>query len=120
MGAVTFDAREAEAVARALAAVAAADGAIKAREEIFLDGFAVQHGVASATHISQPFDEAALARAVRDGDKRREVVRLCLKMAFADREFVPAEAHVIARIATAFEIGEPELNSLVDAARAAR
>jgi tellurite resistance protein len=114
---VTFDHGEAEAVARALAAVAAADGAIKAREESFLDGFAVAHGVGAHHWIAVPLDEAALARAVRGADQRREVVRLCLKMALADLDYAPSEIAIIARIARALDVGDAELSALTEAAR---
>jgi uncharacterized tellurite resistance protein B-like protein len=109
MAGVTFDAFEAQAIARALAAVAAADGAIKAREESFLDGFAMTHAVAGHAWIAAPLDEVALARAVIGADKRREVVRLCLKMAHADRHYAEPEKALIARIARALGISDEEL-----------
>ncbi|HZS35770.1 MAG TPA: TerB family tellurite resistance protein [Polyangia bacterium] len=115
--AVTFDHGEAEAVARVLAAVAAADGAIKAREESFLDGFAVAHGVGAHHWIAVPLDEAALVRAVVDPEKRREVVRLCLQMALSDLDYAPAEIALIARVARALAVSDGELAALTEAAR---
>ena len=112
MSSVSFDQAEAQVVARALAAVAAADGAIKAREENFLEGFAVTHGVGGHAHIAAALDENALAHAVRDPERRREVLRLCLKMAHADRVYEPREAAVIARIARAFGVSDEELEKL--------
>src|SRR5438094_9207651 len=98
---VTFERGEAQAVARALAAVAAADGAIKAREESFLDGFAVANGVGAHVWIAVPLDEALLAHVIAGADKRREVLRLCLQMALADLDYAPQEMAMIARIARA-------------------
>jgi tellurite resistance protein len=119
--AATFDAPlfepgEAQEVARALAAVAAADGAILAREESFLDEFAMAHSVAGHAFIATPLDVDRLARAIRDGDKRRKVLRLCLHMALADGEYVESERRAIAKIAAAFDIGADELQQLTASA----
>jgi tellurite resistance protein len=114
---VSFDHAEAEAVARALAAVAAADGAIKAREASFLDGFAVAHGVGGHAWIAVPLDEAHLARAVIDPAKRREVVRLCLQMALADLDYAQAEIAIVARVARVLDVAPDELEQLTAAAR---
>ena len=51
MGAITFAPDEAQEIARALAAVAAADGAILAREASFLDAFAMAHSVGGLSFI---------------------------------------------------------------------
>jgi uncharacterized tellurite resistance protein B-like protein len=117
MSVVSFDQAEAQAVARALAAVAAADGAIKAREESFLDGFAMQHGVGGHMWIAVPLDELELARAVSGLEKRREVVRLCIRMALADLELAPQELILIQRVARALAITEDELTELTAEAR---
>jgi len=114
---VSFDQAEAQAVARALAAVAAADGAIKAREESFLDGFAMQHGVGGHAWIAVPLDELELARAVAGPEKRREVVRLCLRMALADLELAPQELSLIQRVARALAISDDELDELAGEVR---
>jgi len=120
---VPFDASEAEQIIRALAAVAAADGAILDREESFLEGFAVAHGLptlkvgAHATTIAAPLDEHKLARTVRDPHKRAEVVALCLEMAYCDRAYVASERELITRIARAFELTEEQLNALTVAAK---
>jgi tellurite resistance protein len=106
---IAFETREAQEVARALAAVAAADGAILSREEACLDGFAVAHGVGGHAWIATPLDEGALARAVTDPAKRREVVRLCLVMAFSDNDYHPVEQRMIERIAKALDVGDDEL-----------
>ena len=117
---ITFDPVEAGEVVRALAAVAAADGAVKAREEAFLEGFAMKHGHNYAAHLwlSQPLDAEALATIIVTPEKRREVLRLCLEMALADREFADSERTMVERIATAFAIPTPDFAALVDAERA--
>jgi uncharacterized membrane protein YebE (DUF533 family) len=119
---ITFDAAEAGEVVRALAAVAAADGAVKAREEQFLEGFAMRHGHTYAAHLwlSQPLDTTTLAAVIDGADKRREVLRLCLEMALADRDFAEAERQMIERIAVAFAIPAAELDALVESERARR
>ena len=116
MGAISFAAEEAQEIARALAAVAAADGAILAREASLLDEFAVANGVGGHAWIAKPLDAGRLARAVKDPEHRREVLRLCLRMAVADGEYAEAEQRTIARIATAFEIGSDELLAMQRAA----
>jgi tellurite resistance protein len=110
-----FEVEEANEIARALAAVAAADGAILAREASVLDEFAVANGVGGHAWIATPLDEARLARAVRDPVKRREVLRLCLRMATSDGDYAEAEQRAIARIAAAFGVSDDELRLLAAA-----
>lgn len=117
---VLFEPDEALEVVRALAAVAAADGAILGREESFLEGFAMQHGVGSHMWLASKLDELALARAVSDPAKRREVLALCLEMAHVDREYAPAEKQLIYRIARALDIPDDELEALTAVARVRR
>jgi tellurite resistance protein len=112
MSPVTFELEEAQEVVRALAAVAAADGAILAREESVLEGFAIAHGIGGHVWLGSPLDELALARAVTAPDKRREVLRLCLEMAHSDREYASSEQSLIARIARALGIDDAELRTL--------
>jgi tellurite resistance protein len=118
MSAITFAREEAQEIARALAAVAAADGAILAREEMLLDEFAVANGVGGHAWIAKPLDAGRLARAVTDGDKQREVLRLCLRMALVDGDYAEAERRTIGRIAAAFGISDGELRALTAAALA--
>jgi len=119
---ITFDAAEAGEVVRALAAVAAADGAVKSREEQFLEGFAMRHGHTYAAHLwlSQPLDTTTLAAVIDGPEKRREVLRLCLEMAMADRDFADAERRMIEEIAAVFAISTSDLAALVDSERARR
>jgi tellurite resistance protein len=112
-----FDTGEAQEIARALAAVAAADGAIVAREESILDGFAMAHSVGAHAFLGKPLDAERLARAIQGDEKRREVLRLCVRMALADGEYAAAEAQAIERIADAFAVPRAELATLVAAAR---
>jgi len=91
MATVQFDAAEALEVVRALAAVAAADGAVLTREEVLLEGFAIHHGIGSHMWINAPFDEEGLAAVVTDPEKRREVLRLCLQLAVADKDYADEE-----------------------------
>lgn len=116
--AAIFDSGEAQEVARALAAVAAADGAILAREMSFLDEFAMEHSVAGLAFVDKPLDVERLARAIRSSEQRREVVRLCLRMALSDGNYAEAEVRAVEKIATAFAIAADELASLTAAARA--
>ena len=106
-----FEVEEANEVARALAAVAAAYGALLAREESVLDEFAVANGVGGHAWIATPLDEGRLARAVRDPLKRREVLRLCLKMAIADGDYADWGLYVWGDIAdgeaTTWPAGHP-------------
>ena len=120
MSPVLFDATEALEVVRALAAIAAADGAILAREESLLEGFAMRHGIGSHVWLTAKLDEHALARTVTDGAKRRAVLELCLQMAHADREYAAVEQELIRRIARAFNVPDEELAALTAAARTAR
>jgi uncharacterized tellurite resistance protein B-like protein len=113
---VQFDAAEALEVVRALAAVAAADGAILVREEVLLEGFAIQHGIGSHVWINSPLDEQALANTVTDPAKRREVLRMCLQLAHADKEYAPSERALIVRIARVFDVSDQELESLTASA----
>jgi tellurite resistance protein len=115
MGAIAFAPDEAQEIARALAAVAAADGAILAREASFLDGFAMEHSVAGHSFLATPLDPARLGRRIVDPAKRREVLRLCIQMARADGEFADTERHIIADIAAAFAVSDAELATLVEA-----
>lgn len=118
MAAIWFAPDEAQEIARALAAVAAADGAILAREASLLDGFAMDHSVAGHSFLATPLDPARLARRILEPAKRREVLRLCIRMARADGEFADAERRVIASIAAAFAVAEAELATLIGAADA--
>jgi uncharacterized tellurite resistance protein B-like protein len=117
MAPVSFDATEAQEVVRALAAVAAADGAILVREELFLEEFAIKHGVGAHAWIATPLDEVALARAVSEPDKRREVVALCLEMAHADHAYADSERDMIHRIAAALGISDAEVASMTQSAK---
>ena len=114
---IQFEPLEAQEIVRALQAIAAADGAVVDREEQLLDGFGTDHGVGAHAHFASPLDEVALARAVTDPGKRREVVALCLKMAHADRDYAARERVLVERIARAFSIGDEELEALTAAAR---
>jgi uncharacterized tellurite resistance protein B-like protein len=116
---VTFDADEAHQVALALAAVAAADGAMVAREKAFLTSFGYLWGISADTTLPR-LDEAALARTVLTAEKRREVVGLCLAMALADRDYAPEESEIIGRIARALGVGDADLVLLTISARQAR
>lgn len=113
MGAISFGTDEASEIARALAAVAAADGAIRAREAAFLDGFAMSHSVTGQQHLTTPLDAERLARHIVDPHKRREVLRLCIQMALADGDYAEAEQRAIAIIAGAFAISAAELAQIV-------
>jgi tellurite resistance protein len=117
MAPVHFAPAEAQEIVRALAAIAAADGAILARETNLLEGFAMQHGIGSHIWLAAKLDEPALARTVTEPDKRREVLRLCLEMAHADGEYADTERELIVRIARAFRVGDDELAALTAAAR---
>lgn len=107
-----FGIDEAQEVARALAAVAAADGAIQQREASFLDEFAMNHSVAGLALIPNALDVDKLARKVTSPEQRREIIRLCLRMALVDGDYADAEARAIARIAAALNVGEEELRRL--------
>jgi tellurite resistance protein len=120
MSAISFAPDEAQEIARALASVAAADGAILSREASFLDAFAMAHSVGGMTFLPQPLDVARLARAIPGADKRREVLRLCLRMALADGDYADAEAKEVMRIAAAFGVGSDELQQLTDEVRRPR
>lgn len=120
MGAIAFAPGEAQEIARALAAVAAADGAILPREASFLDEFAMAHSVGGMTFLPQPLDVDRLARAIAAPDKRRAVLRLCVKMALADGDYADSEARAIARIAYAFDVPSHELQALTDDVRGRR
>ena len=120
MAPVQFEPAEAQEIVRALAAVAAADGAILAREEALLEGFAMQHGIGSHMWLSAKLDEAALARSVTDPGKRRTALELCLRMAHADGEYAAAERTLIGRIARAFNIPDADLEAMTAAARVER
>jgi tellurite resistance protein len=119
MGAIPFAPDAAQEIARALAAVAAADGAILAREASFLDEFAMRHSVGGLSFISEPLDPARLARAIRGVDMRLEVLRLCVAMALCDGEYAESERRIIVSIATEFGVGTDELAAIVEAGRAA-
>ena len=92
MGAISFAPAEAQEIARALAAVAAADGAILQREASVLDEFAMSHSVGGITFIPEQLDVDKLARAIRGDAERREVLRLCIRMALADGDYADSEA----------------------------
>jgi uncharacterized tellurite resistance protein B-like protein len=115
MSAATFEIMEAQEIARALAAVAAADGAIVDREVSYLDGFAEGYGVSAHAWFATPLDEVALARAVTTFDKRRQVLRLCVEMALCDQKYTPEEVEVIRRISAALAIGADELAAITAA-----
>ncbi len=118
MGAISFSTDEASEIARALAAVAAADGAIRAREASFLDGFAMSHSVTGQQHLTTPLDAERLARHIVDPAKRREVLRLCVQMALSDGDYADAERRAVETIAAAFAVPADELDAIVAAARA--
>jgi tellurite resistance protein len=114
MSAISFAPAEAQEIARALASVAAADGTIQQREASVLDEFAMAHSVGGMTFIPQALDVDKLARAIRGDDERREVLRLCIKMALSDGDYHPAEARAIGTIATAFDVLSDELQLIFD------
>ncbi len=120
MGAISFAPAEAQEIARALAAIAAADGAIQQREASLLDEFAMAHSVGGMTFIPEPLDVRKLARAIPGAEERREVLRLCIKMALADGEYAHSEALAIAGIAAAFDVSPAELQALLAAVAAPR
>lgn len=120
MSAISFAPAEAQEIARALAAVAAADGAIQQREASLLDEFAMSHSVGGMTFIPEALDVDKLARVIRGADERREVLRLCVNMALCDGEYADSEARAIAGIAYAFDVPGAELQAIVDAAAANR
>ncbi|HEX9105508.1 MAG TPA: TerB family tellurite resistance protein, partial [Polyangia bacterium] len=93
--------------------VAAADGAIQQREASMLDEFAMSHSVGGMTFIPEALDVDKLARAIRGADERREVLRLCIKMALCDGEYADAEARAISEIAYVFDVPSAELQALV-------
>ena len=72
------------------------------------------HSVGGITFIPEPLDVDKLARAIRGDAERREVVRLCIKMALADGAYHPLEARAIETIATALDISGRELQELFD------
>ena len=114
MGAISFAPAEAQEIARALAAIAAADGAIQQREASVLDEFAMSHSVGGITFIPEQLDVDKLARAIRGDAERREVLRLCIRMALADGDYHPDEARAIGTIATAFDVPSHELQTIFD------
>jgi tellurite resistance protein len=115
MGAISFAPAEAQEIARALASVAAADGVIVGREASVLDEFAMAHSVGGMTFIPEQLDVDKLARAIRGEDERREVLRLCIKMALCDGEYADSEARAIGAIATALDVHSDELQQILDA-----
>ena len=115
MGAISFAPAEAQEIARALAAVAAADGTIQQREASVLDEFAMTHSVGGMTFIPQPLDVDKLARCIRGADERREVLRLCIKMALCDGNYAPEEAQAIGAIAYVFDVPSSEVQAIYDA-----
>ena len=119
MGAIPFAPDAAQEVARALAAVAAADGSILAREASFLDEFAMRHSVGGLSFISEPLDPSRLARAIRGVDMRLEVLRLCVAMALCDGEYAESERRIIGSIATEFGVGADELAAIVETGKSA-
>ena len=120
MGAISFAPAEAQEIARALAAVAAADGTIQQREASALDEFAMTHSVGGMTFIPQQLDVDKLARVIKGEDERREVLRLCIKMALCDGAYDPAEARAIGTIATAFDVLSDELQTIFDSVASRR
>jgi uncharacterized membrane protein YebE (DUF533 family) len=122
MTATAFTGRAAHEIAHALAAVAAADGAIVAREASQLDEFAVAHGVGVQIWIAidTPLDLGRLAHAVPDDAGRHEVLRLCLRMAVADGSYAAPEQTIVTSIAGAFGIPDAELRQLEAAAGLSR
>jgi tellurite resistance protein len=119
MGAIPFAPDAAQEVARALAAVAAADGSILSREASFLDEFAMRHSVGGLSFISEPLDPSRLARAIRGVDMRLEVLRLCVAMALCDGEYAESERRIIGSIATEFGVGSDELAAIVEVGKSA-
>ena len=111
---MSFTPAEAQEIARALAAVAAADGAIQQREASVLDEFAMTHAVGGMTFIPDSFDVDKLARVIRDAAQRREVLRLCIKMALSDGDYADSEARAIGTIATALDVSSDELGQILD------
>jgi uncharacterized tellurite resistance protein B-like protein len=109
MTSLPFDILEAQEIVRALAAVAAADGAVVAREVTFLDGFANAYGIGGHAWFAMPLDEVSLARAVGPVEKRRQVVELCVKMAVCDSKYTAEEVTLIERIASALNVSSDEL-----------
>ena len=73
------------------------------------------HSVGGITFIPDALDVDKLARAIRGGDERREVLRLCIKMALCDGEYADSEARAIASIAYALDVGSDELQQIFDA-----
>ena len=114
MGAIVFAPQEAQEIARALAAVAASDGVILGREASFLDEFAMAHSVGGLTFLAEALDVQRLARAIVAPDKRREVLRLCLRMALVDGKYAEGEVREVGKIAAAFAVGTDELQALTD------
>ena len=114
MSAISFAPAEAQEIARALAAVAAADGTIQQREASVLDEFAMAHSVGGITFIPDALDVDKLARIIRGDAERREVLRLCIKMALSDGQYAPEEARAIGMIATAFDVPSHELDHIFD------
>jgi uncharacterized tellurite resistance protein B-like protein len=120
MGAITFAPDEAQEIARALASIAAADGAIVGREASFLDAFAMAHSVGGLSFIPNTLDIAKLARMIPGADKRREVLRLCVQMALCDGNYAEGEVRAVANIAAAFGVGADELQQLTDEVRSSK
>jgi tellurite resistance protein len=110
-----YSAEEATLVLHALAAVAAADGAIRDREEMLLEGFALRYRVRVPAPTDAVLDEAALAHAFPEHEQRRQVLVLCLEMAHVDGDYHPSERALIERIARAFGISDAELAELTSA-----
>jgi uncharacterized tellurite resistance protein B-like protein len=133
---IRFEAGEAEAVAELLLAMAACDGGLGPDERAFLEQFVERHGVKMPGLSDTGFDDdaamaataldpaaaatAEVARVVVDPDKRREVVRLCLQLALADRDYALEETAMVKRIAGALGVSDIELVMLTMDAREAR
>jgi tellurite resistance protein len=125
---IRFTTQEKLSIAAALAALAAADGAIKAREQDMLEGFVMSGSegdesspsVSAAMLILEPVDLGALARMVVEAPKRHEVLRLCVRMALVDGDMADEERALLTQIAEAFELSVVTLTTLVDEFRAQR
>src|SRR5262245_45900474 len=113
-----FSTEEAAEIARLLLAVAACDGGFVQNERDFITRFSTAHKLPDPTgSLEASFDEemafadtsrdpAAAAvegvqRRVTDPKKRREVIKICLQLALADRDYALEENLLIKRVADA-------------------
>ena len=70
--------------------------------------------------IGDDIDNDRLVGGERLRQRRREVLRLCIKMALCDGEYADSEAHAIGVIAYAFDVPSEELQAIFDAVAARR